>query len=195
MGNRVETSEINIPPNFPQDKLVLHMRAIPSDSSKTLASIQDEEPGHSPDEAEGLLPADTLWLENILFSFDKSTLSSIYFTSLNFLANLMTRYPETLLKITGYTDAIGNEEYNLKLSLDRAMTVAQYLKKMQVDPSRLTVKGLGESIPVALNANPDGTDNPAGRNFNRRVEMQISLLPVNWVVIKKDITPASLKSR
>jgi outer membrane protein OmpA-like peptidoglycan-associated protein len=194
-GNLVETREINIPPNFPQEEFVLNARITREDSAITVAVSQDTEADHFADVAVKVRPADTLRLENILFPFDKSILPSSYLFSLNALADLMIRYPETLLAITGFADALGKEDYNLKLSLDRAMAVAGYLQKKQVDPSRLTVKGLGESMPAALNFNPDGTDNPGGRRFNRRVEIQIAQLPENWIVIVKDIVPASLKNR
>jgi outer membrane protein OmpA-like peptidoglycan-associated protein len=90
---------------------------------------------------------------------------------------------------------MGKEDYNLKLSLDRAKAVANYLQKRLIDPARLTVHGLGESSPAALNSNPNGTDNPEGRRFNRRVELKITLIPENWIVIEKEIVPASLKNR
>jgi outer membrane protein OmpA-like peptidoglycan-associated protein len=195
MGNLVGTKEINIPTNFPQDEFVLGTLITLTDTAQTTTGglVALAEP--SPEVKEKMTPADTLRLENILFAFDKCTLASSYFFSLNSLANLMSRYPETLLKITGYADAMGKEDYNLKLSFDRAMAVAGYLQKKQIDASRLTIKGLGESMPAALNSNPDGTDNPEGRKFNRRVEMQITSLPDNWIVVEKDIVPASLKTR
>jgi len=194
-GNPVEKREINIPPHFPQDEFVLNTRGTPADTVKTAAGSQVEDADLLTVVAEKAIPADTLWLESILFPFDKSSLSPSCLFCLNSIADLMVRYPETLLKITGFTDALGNEDYNLKLSLDRANAVSAYLQKKQIDPARLTVKGLGESMPAALNANPDGTDNPGGRKFNRRAEMQLSPLPENWIVIVKDIVPASLRSR
>ena len=194
-GNFVETREINIPPNFPQDEFVLNARVTLADSAETAAGSQIAAADFVPVGKEKNAPADTLCLENMLFPFDKCTLASSYFFSLNSLADLMIRYPETLLKITGFADAVGKEDYNLKLSLDRAMAVAGYLQKKQVDPLRLTVKGLGESMPAALNTNPDGTDNREGRKYNRRVELEITRLPDTWIIIEKDIVPASLKIR
>jgi outer membrane protein OmpA-like peptidoglycan-associated protein len=195
MGNLIETKGINIPPNFPQDEFVLNTRIALAEVEETPTGNQVALADSSLLITEKVTPADTLWLENILFPFDKCTLASSYLFSLNSLADLMIRYPKTLLKITGFADAVGKEDYNLKLSLDRAMAVAGYLQKKQVHPSRLIVKGLGESMPAAMNSNPDGTDNPEGRKFNRRVEMEITPLPDNWIVVEKDIVPASLKCR
>jgi outer membrane protein OmpA-like peptidoglycan-associated protein len=194
-GNLVGTKGITIPPDFPQDELVLNTRIALADVEKTGTGKQVALADSSREVTEKIAPADTLRMENILFPFDKSTLASTYLFSLNFLADLMIRYPQTLLKITGFADAMGKEDYNLKLSFDRAMAIAGYLQKKHIDPSRMTIKGLGESMPVAMNSNPDGTDNPEGRKYNRRVEMQITLLPDSWIVIEKDIVPASLKNR
>jgi outer membrane protein OmpA-like peptidoglycan-associated protein/YHS domain-containing protein len=194
-GNVVETREINIPRNFPQDKFILTARIIPEDTAQAIAGSQIAQANQTPDTGKMAHAADTLWLENILFSFDKSTLPASCFPLLNSLADFMDRYPGTLLQITGFTDAIGREDYNLKLSMDRAMAVAGYLQKKHINPSRLTIKGLGESMPVALNSNPDGTDNPTGRKFNRRVEIQITLLPEEWILITKDIIPPALRNR
>lgn len=194
-GNLVETKEINIPPNFPQDELVLNARITLADSAQAAAGNPVVATEIAPVSMVKINPADTLFLENILFPFDKFTVVSSYFFSLNSLADLMIRYPETRMKISGFTDAVGKEDYNLKLSLDRARAVAAYLQKKQVDPSRLTVKGFGESMPAALNTNTDGTDNREGRKYNRRVELEITRLPDHWIIVEKDIVPASLKSR
>jgi outer membrane protein OmpA-like peptidoglycan-associated protein len=75
------------------------------------------------------------------------------------------------------------------------MAVADFIKNREVSPSRFEIKGLGETMPVAINSNPDGTDNPEGRKYNRRVELQVTLLPDNWVIIKKDELPLNLKSK
>ena len=96
----------------------------------------------------------------------------------------MVRNPDILLQITGYTDALGSEDYNLKLSENRAMSVANYLKYRQINSTRFTILAMGESKPVVSNTLSDGSDNPAGRKYNRRVEIQITMLPENWVISK-----------
>jgi OmpA-OmpF porin, OOP family len=65
----------------------------------------------------------------------------------------------------GYTDSIGSDAYNEKLSQRRAEAVKQYLVQKGVDPSRIAVRGLGKTNPVATNATAEG------RAENRRVEI------------------------
>jgi hypothetical protein len=57
----------------------------------------------------------------------------------------------------------------------------------------LMVKGLGESNPVAENSNPDGRDNPEGRKYNRRVELQIMQLPENYIILRRNTVPESFR--
>ena len=75
--------------------------------------------------------------------------------------------------LEGHADAIGTAAYNLALSRRRAETVARELIGQGLQRERITVEAFGESRPVAPNQNPDGTDNPAGRARNRRVEAVI----------------------
>ncbi len=75
--------------------------------------------------------------------------------------------------VYGYSDAIGDPEYNLYLSKKRATAVENEFVFNGVHKSRMVSKGFGEENPVAPNKNPDGSDNPAGRSKNRRVEVII----------------------
>jgi outer membrane protein OmpA-like peptidoglycan-associated protein len=75
--------------------------------------------------------------------------------------------------LEGHADAIGTHEYNLTLSRRRAETVARELIGQGVRRERVTVEAYGESRPIAPNQKPDGTDDPAGRAKNRRVEAVI----------------------
>jgi peptidoglycan-associated lipoprotein len=68
---------------------------------------------------------------------------------------------------------VDTERYNLMLSQKRAESAVEYIVSQGIDPSRLLAKGYGESRPVAPNTNPDGTDNPEGRQKNRRTEFRI----------------------
>ena len=72
------------------------------------------------------------------------------------------------LEVDGYTDSIGSDAYNEKLSLRRANAVKEYLQQHGVAASRMTVKGFGKSNPVASNATPEG------RAQNRRVELVVN---------------------
>ena len=72
------------------------------------------------------------------------------------------------LEIEGHTDNTGSEELNQSLSERRAMAVRDFLVEQGVNASSITVRGLGESEPVASN------DTAVGRQLNRRVEMIVS---------------------
>ncbi len=72
--------------------------------------------------------------------------------------------------LEGHADGIGADAYNVALSRRRADAVAQELVARGVRRDRLTVEGYGKRRPVAPNTLPDGSDNPAGRALNRRVE-------------------------
>jgi outer membrane protein OmpA-like peptidoglycan-associated protein len=75
--------------------------------------------------------------------------------------------PERRVRIEGFTDSTGSDEYNLDLSRRRADAVARALASRGVDPSRIQTSGLGEAYPVADNTSP------GGRQLNRRVEIII----------------------
>jgi len=72
------------------------------------------------------------------------------------------------MSVAGYTDYIGSNEYNLKLSVRRANSVRIYLLKKHVPAKSITIIGYGEENPIAPNETPEG------RQKNRRVEFQIT---------------------
>jgi OOP family OmpA-OmpF porin len=74
------------------------------------------------------------------------------------------------ISVTGHTDSVGSDAYNLKLSQRRAQTVREFMVEQGVDPSIIEARGLGESQPVASNATPEG------RQQNRRVEIEFTAL-------------------
>ena len=104
--------------------------------------------------------------------FDKATLRNASNVELRNIIRFLTKYPKVSIEISGYTDSKGTEDYNLKLSNERAAAVVNYLIAKGIDKNRLVYKGYGESSPDATNQNADGTDNPNGRQLNRRVELK-----------------------
>lgn len=106
-------------------------------------------------------------LNNIFFDFDKATLQSQSFSELNRLVSVLNDNPKIKIAISGHTDSKGTEQYNLKLSDDRAKAVRQYLIEQGVDQNRISAKGYGESKPISTN------DTEEGRQLNRRVEFTI----------------------
>jgi len=112
--------------------------------------------------------------DNILFEFDKYAVRSVAKPTLAKINQLLKHYKDAQVLIYGHTDSKGDEDYNLDLSKKRAAAVKYYFVNIfNEEPTRLQTKGFGESQPIAANNNPDGSDNPAGREKNRRVEFII----------------------
>ncbi len=80
--------------------------------------------------------------------------------------------PEMILSIIGHTDSIDTEKFNYNLGLERAKNAAQYFRELGLK-AEIKVSSLGESQPVNPNSKPDGSDNPDGRQKNRRVNFKI----------------------
>jgi outer membrane protein OmpA-like peptidoglycan-associated protein len=99
-----------------------------------------------------------------LFDSGKAELRPEAGPELDSLVFFLQKYPAVTLGISGHTDDVGTEEYNLDLSERRARSVQDYLSNKGVPPARLRSRGFGESRPVAENSNE------AGRQSNRRVE-------------------------
>ncbi len=118
-----------------------------------------------------VLPADTIHLENLLFGFDSYSILENNRVFLDEIRSKMEKHDSLIMKVVGYTDALGSENYNLRLSKLRAQVIANYLISKSVDKNRVRVIARGEANPIALNTNADGSDNPAGRKYNRRVEL------------------------
>jgi len=103
----------------------------------------------------------------ILFDVSKSDLRPVAKTNLTNLSKVLNKYEDTNIFIEGDTDSTGTAEYNQKLSERRAEAVSGYLKGLNVQGSRITTVGLGESNPIASNSTVEG------RQQNRRVEVAV----------------------
>jgi outer membrane protein OmpA-like peptidoglycan-associated protein len=117
-------------------------------------------------EARGLIVS----LSDVLFDFNKATLKPGAREKLAKLAGILLAYPGNYrIEIEGHTDAVGTDEYNLKLSEDRAESVRYFIVQSGIAENRiLGSRGFGEVRPVATN------DTPEGRQMNRRVEIVIA---------------------
>lgn len=109
-----------------------------------------------------------LRINNLFFDYDRSTLRPESFPELDRLARIILGYPGLKVEIMGHTDDRGPDDYNLKLSQDRAETVKSYLASRGVDENIMAAVGYGESRPLM----PNTTD--ANRQTNRRVEFRFS---------------------
>jgi outer membrane protein OmpA-like peptidoglycan-associated protein len=113
-------------------------------------------------------------LPDVLFEFNSARLTAGAQSKVAHIATVLNeRARDRRVSVEGHADAIGSESYNLALSERRAEVVTQELTYDGVREARLTTRGYGEKYPVVPNTNPDGSDNPAGRAKNRRVEVVI----------------------
>jgi outer membrane protein OmpA-like peptidoglycan-associated protein len=103
----------------------------------------------------------------IMFDIDRAVLKDQYKEELGELATILNKYEDTNILLEGHTDSTGTEEYNLELSKKRSQSVANYLATQNVNPTRFTIMGYGESQPIASNNTAEG------RSQNRRVEVAI----------------------
>ena len=108
---------------------------------------------------------------DILFDFDKATIRASALPTLHQLALLIESEQPPSVAIEGHADSMG-DDYNQRLGLERAQSVKDWLAGQSgLDAGKLEAASFGETRPAAPNANPDGSDNPAGRQLNRRVEV------------------------
>jgi outer membrane protein OmpA-like peptidoglycan-associated protein len=103
----------------------------------------------------------------ILFDVDKDQVKPEARNSLATAADVLIKYPDTYVAVEGHTDSTGSHEYNQGLSERRAMRVRDVLAQSGVPPGRLSIRGYGETDPIADNSTPEG------RQLNRRVQLEI----------------------
>ena len=116
------------------------------------------------DSARGLIVS----MPDVLFDFNKYTLKPEAREKLAKISGIVLAYPDLKLDVEGHTDSIGSDEYNQKISDERAGSVRGYLVSQGLKPDNITAVGLGKSNPVADNSSA------RGRQLNRRVEMVVS---------------------
>ncbi len=132
---------------------------------ETRNGFQDDDgcPDELPEEIEefnGVIPG-------IQFDFNKATIKKESEPTLDKAAGVLRKFSTIKVKITGHTDNVGDEEFNQKLSEDRAASVKQWLIDHGVDEERISTEGFGDKQPIASN------DTEEGRAQNRRIEFQV----------------------
>lgn len=100
----------------------------------------------------------------VVFETNRSTLLPQSFVELDYVVQILNKYSEFAIELTGHTDSINTEAYNMRLSVDRAKACAEYMTKKGIDAKRISYFGKGEEEPIAPN------DTEEGRQMNRRVE-------------------------
>jgi len=116
------------------------------------------------DSARGLI----VNMSDVLFDSGKYSLSARTREKLSKIAGILIAYPNLAIEVCGYTDNVGRDEMNQKLSENRASAVRDYIVAQGVATASVTSKGLGNTSPIASN------DIAVGRQENRRVELVVS---------------------
>jgi len=112
-------------------------------------------------------------IKNILYDYNKADLRPESKTVLDELVKVLNDNPKIKIELSSHTDSIGSDAYNINLSQARAQSCVDYIIANGIDKTRITARGYGKSRPVAPNSMPDGTDNPDGRQLNRRTEFTV----------------------
>lgn len=112
-------------------------------------------------------------LPNILYDFDKATLRPRSKRVLDTIVQLLNDNPKMVVRISSHTDSKGTNSYNKDLSQRRAQSCVDYLISKGIPASRMEAKGYGETKPIVSNTHPDGSDNPEGRQLNRRTDFTV----------------------
>lgn len=106
-------------------------------------------------------------LVGINFDFNKATIKPESLPVLNNAVEILLKNPDVKVEIQGHTDNIGSEQYNQKLSLERAIAVKNFFVAKGVASNRLTTVGYGKTKPIADN------NSEQGRSLNRRIELKV----------------------
>ncbi|MEP6674155.1 MAG: OmpA family protein [Ferruginibacter sp.] len=106
-------------------------------------------------------------LNNVYFDFDKWNLRPESFVELDRVVKMLAENPAIEIEMSAHTDSRGSDDYNFKLSDNRARSVMEYIISKGIAAARIISKGYGETKPVATNETDDG------RQLNRRVEFTI----------------------
>ncbi len=130
-------------------------------------TIETKDFNLAPIEVATIAPNVTIVLNNIFFDFDKSILNPESGPELDRIAEMLKEKSTMEIEITGHTDNVGTDAYNMSLSERRAKTVVAYLIRKGVAKDRLEVQFFGESKPIETNETKEG------REKNRRVEFKI----------------------
>jgi outer membrane protein OmpA-like peptidoglycan-associated protein/tetratricopeptide (TPR) repeat protein len=110
---------------------------------------------------------------NLRFQYDKAEIIEADQSKLDSLVSILKAEPKIRMDFTTHTDWIGSDEYNFVLSYKRAAFVRNYIVSKGIAQKRLKGVGMGEKYHIAPNAKADGSDDPDGRQANRRTEIKL----------------------
>ncbi|MCB0396058.1 MAG: PD40 domain-containing protein [Flavobacteriales bacterium] len=136
---------------------------------------------------------DKIELKNLYFEYNSAKLTKDSEKELNKLYRFLKKNPTLVISVQGHTDNKGSDAANMTLSQKRTESVKKYLEEKGILGARIRAQGYGSTRPIAINNNPDGTDNPDGRALNRRIEIIIIGGESEFNVVKIDEVPENLK--
>ena len=105
---------------------------------------------------------------DVTFDYDSATVRPGLYSEIDRIANVLIKYPQTVIRVEGHTDSTGSESYNMVLSQRRADSVMDLIVERGVPSTRIETMPYGESLPIADNSTG------SGRAMNRRVEIKIA---------------------
>jgi outer membrane protein OmpA-like peptidoglycan-associated protein/Tol biopolymer transport system component len=164
----------------------------PVDDSLTVETIEVD---GAIDSIRHVSPDEYYMLHSVFFDFDDYSLNEEALEEVDRLLEVLQKYPQLGVELTGHTDAKGADEYNIRLSNRRAEAVKDYLVVNGIDESRIEVIGAGEAAPVALNEYEDGSDSPEGRRLNRHVSIKLTNLTDENVFVADVFVPRHLRPK
>ncbi len=122
---------------------------------------------------QGVSTGQFISIRSIQFDYDSYELNNDAMFEAERIYNFLSKYPDISIEVSGHTDTKGTALYNKALSQKRAEAVIGYLVNKGINASRLKARAAGAFENIAENVNPDGSDNPDGRKFNRRACVSI----------------------
>jgi outer membrane protein OmpA-like peptidoglycan-associated protein/tetratricopeptide (TPR) repeat protein len=154
--------EVNKDGYFNNSMEVSTLKAVKSDSVKRNIEIEK-------------MPEKPLVIQKLTYDFNSAQLSQDSKNILDTtLVILLKKNPDIIIEVYSHTDNKGSDEYNMKLSQQRAESVVNYLTAKGFNKNRFKAVGYGETKPLVPNENPDKSDNPSNRQINRRTEFKIT---------------------
>ena len=107
-------------------------------------------------------------VDNILFKYNSADIQPQSFSALNLVVQMLRARPALHIRVSGHSDSLGTNDYNFKLSQQRANAVKTYITESGIDPHRIEPVGMGVEEPIAPNSSEEG------RRLNRRTDFIIT---------------------
>lgn len=200
-GYTNHTEILHLPPLFGYNELTLNINLEPheellvsmqdsiklySDKNDSLSKFADI--NNNQHNINILTKSESYIICDMLFGFDNSQTDQ-YNSNLDSLANYLKQHPGAVIQLTGYADAVGDENYNLALSRRRAQFIKNQLLSRGVNSNSIKIACKGESNPIASNGTAES------RAYNRRVEISIVSDPDSKLMVNPIKVPEEMKTK